>query len=192
MTRVVADAREARDAELDATAMKYDKKLQALEDRAQQKAARLGLIRDDSDARKREELLSGGESLYRMMQGSFYNTFSRAGRLRRMTAFSERHVGVLQQELLDLADKLEAAEADMKDALTKVKEKWDRSTRQTQEIPVTPYKKDMSMILFGVGWVPYWDMLINGQPVILPASSSGLSLAQDPSLTKGGGGARYY
>jgi hypothetical protein len=32
--------------------------------------------------------------------------------------------------------------------------------------------------VFGLAWVPYWDVLINGEPAILPASVSALSEAQ--------------
>lgn len=192
ISRVQAAARDGRDAELDATAHKFDKRLQDLEDRAQLKSMKLEASRSESEGRKREEMLSGGESIWRLMKGNTYMTLSRAGRLRRMTSSSEDRVGIVQQELMEIADRLERTEGEMEAALQQVKEKWSRAVQQIQEVPITPLKKDINFILFGIGWVPYWDTEINGQSLILPASSSGLTQAQDPSLTRGSGGARYY
>ncbi len=180
--RVQAAARDLRDAELDKVAERYEKKLVDLEDRAQQMALRLESERDEYEARKQEELLSAGESVVRLMKGNVYRTVSQMGRLRRFSSQSEDMVGIRQQQLLDLADRLEATEREMEQALEAVRQKWAAAARQIDEVPITPYKKDISFILFGIGWVPYWDVVINGASVILPASSSGLSAAQDPSV----------
>ena len=90
---------------------------------------------------------------------------------------------------MDIADMLEATEQEMEESLQAIDDKWRKALQDVQETPITPYKKDISFILFGIGWVPYWDVSINSTPAILPASSSGISQAQDPSLPSG---ARYY
>jgi hypothetical protein len=185
LARTQAAAREGRDAELDKTAAAYDKKIQRLEDKAETKALRLDSVRNESEARKREEMLAGGETIWRLMKGQSYQTLSRAGRLRRFTSQSEDRVGIHEQEMMDIADRLEATEQEMKETLQAIDDKWRTALQDVQEMPITPYKKDISFILFGIGWVPYWDVSINGTPTILPASSSGISQAQDPSLPSG-------
>jgi hypothetical protein len=189
LARLQSAAREGRDAELEKNAAAYDKKLQRLEDKAQTKSLRLDSERNETEARKREELLAGGETVWRLMKGRSYQTLSRAGRLRRFTTQAEDRVGIYEQELIDIADTLEATEQEMQETLQAIDDKWRKALQDVQETPITPYKKDISFILFGIGWVPYWDVSINGTPTILPASSSGISSAQDPSL---GSGARYY
>jgi hypothetical protein len=192
IAQVQAAARQARDAELDTTAQKFDKRLMQLEEKANIKALRLQSEREEHQGRKQEELLAGGETVWRLMKGNAYQTLSRAGRLRRMTSQSQDRSQLMEQELTDIANRLEQTEREMEDALHLVKEKWANSVQRIEEIPITPFKKDISFILFGIGWVPYWDTDINGQPVILPASSSGLSQAQDPSLSGYGNNVRYY
>jgi hypothetical protein len=38
-----------------------------------------------------------------------------------------------------------------------------------EEYVLTPFKKDISVDIFGIGWSPHWYMEIGGQPVLLPA-----------------------
>lgn len=191
VSRLQGAARDARDNELDTVAQKYDKRLSDLEGKAQIKSLRLESQRSELEGRKREELLSGGESVWRLMKGNTYRTLSRAGELRRIVGQAGDRVGIMEQELMEIADRLERTEREMEDSLNVVKEKWTQALQRIEEIPVIPLKKDISFILFGIGWVPYWDVELNGQSLILPASSSGLTQAQDPSLASGGG-ARYY
>jgi hypothetical protein len=66
----------------------------------------------------------------------------------------------------------------MEQALQAAQDKWVGVVQQIEEVRVAPFKKDITPTLFGVGWVPYWDVAINGAAVILPATSSGLTAAQ--------------
>ncbi len=180
VVRLRAAAREGRDAEVDKVADRYEKKLAQLETKAQQTAMRLEAERDEHEARKREELLTAGESVYRLMKGNVYRTVSQMGRMRRYSSQSEDQISMKEQTLLDIADKLEATEQQMEEALRQVQDKWADALQQIDEVRINPLKKDITMILFGIGWVPYWDVMVNGAPMILPASSSGLSSAQEP------------
>ena len=186
-SQVHAAARQARDEELDTVASKFDKQLDRLEEQARVKSMRLESAKEDLGGRKREELLSGAESAYRLFKGNAYRTVSRVAQLRRTTANAEEGIELKEYELLEIADKLDETEYEMESALRVVDDKWRDAVAQIDEIPVTPYKKDISMVLYGIGWVPYWDISINGQQLMLPASSSGLSQAQDDSV-----GQEYY
>jgi hypothetical protein len=185
--RAQAVARQARDEEVDKVAARYDQKLATLEDRARKKSMRLDDRRDEHDARKLEEMISAGESIMQLMKGRSYYTLSRTSRMRRYTSSSENRLELAEQELTEIADGLQQTEYEMEQALQAVQDKWADAVRQIEEVRVSPYKKDINMVLFGIGWVPYWDTAINNAQVILPASSSGLSYAQDPNV---GGG--YY
>ncbi len=188
VARVRQAAREARDAELDALTDKYQRKLQALEDRYQTKAMRLDSHRAEVEGRRQEELVTGAEAVMRLMKGSVYNTISKSSRLRRMTSQSEDRQQLMEQELADITEQMETYENELRDRLAELAEKWKDIANQIVEVPIAPLKKDISFVLFGIGWVPYWDVVVNGSPLILPASSSGLTQAQDP----GSGGGGYY
>jgi hypothetical protein len=178
IARVQNAAREAREVEIEAITEKYDKQLEVLEEKARVKAMKLDSQRENLEARKREELLTGAESVWRLMKGNAYRTISRAGELRRFVGKDEDRVDIMQEELLDLADRLDALEQEMTDKLYAIQDKWANAAREVEEIPVTSLKKDITFIVFGIGWVPYWDVELDGAPAILPASTSGLSEAQ--------------
>jgi hypothetical protein len=197
-SRVHSLAREGRDEEVDKVAARYDSKLAALEDRARKRSMRLEQERQELGARKSEEMLGGAETVMRLFGGRrSYYALSRTSRLRRYANMSESQVGIMEQDVQDILDQMDQTEQEMQNALQTVQDKWADITQQIEEVRVTPYKKDINMMVFGVGWVPYWDVQINNSPVILPASSSGLSVVQDPNIDEGffynqTGGGGYY
>lgn len=177
-SRVQSEARQRRDAEIDEVAAKYDTKLDRIEDQIRKKQSRLESEREELQARKQEELLTMGETVYRLMKGSAYQTISRAGRLRRYTNQSGERIELMEDDVAGLLDDLDQTEYQMQGALQKVQEKWEKAVQKIEEVPVTPYKKDITTVLFGIGWVPYWDVVLNNNTMILPASSSGLASMQ--------------
>ena len=54
-------------------------------------------------------------------------------------------------------------QADQKEALDEVNERWEEIASQMSEIKVTPYKKDIQVELFGVAWFPYYIAQIGEQ-----------------------------
>jgi hypothetical protein len=173
-----AIAREKRDEEVDNIASKYDKRLASLEARARKKDMRLAAERDELEARKREEILSAGESLMHLMRGRSFYTLSRTSRMRRYTSTSEDQAALYETELESIRAEFEAVEREMQASLQAVQDKWGTAAAQVEEVEIAPYKKNITLILFGLAWVPYWDVVINGEPAVLPASWSALSEAQ--------------
>jgi hypothetical protein len=187
VSRLQAVARDKRDTEVDAIAMRYDKKLSTLETRWQQQKGRVSAESDELRARKQEEMLTAGESLMQLMKGRAYYTLSRTSRMRRYTEQTQDQLQYKSKVLQDIEADFYRTEDEMQRAMQAVQDKWTNAVQNVEEIKITPYKKDISLMLFGIGWVPYWDIKINGQQTVLPASSSGLSQAQDPSI-----GTDYY
>ncbi len=185
--RVQAIARQQRDEEIDKVAARYDKRIATLEDRARKKMMQLQSEQDELGDRKREELISGAESLFQLLKGRAYYTLSRTSRLRRYTSQSEDQVSILEAGVGDILNQLDQAEREMETALKEVQDKWTSIVRSTNELVITPYKKDINLMLFGLGWVPYWDATVNGQTVMLPASSSGLTYQQGNGMGSYGG-----
>ena len=58
------------------------------------------------------------------------------------------------------------------EALDEVETKWQGILENVTEIAVTPYKKDILMELYGVGWLPYYSYQDGGKQVELAAFSS--------------------
>ncbi len=176
--RIQAICRQERDKEIDLVAGRYDSKLAQFEAKATTYQARVGQKEDELSARKQEELFSGGESVLGMFKGRSEHVLSRATRLRRYTTTAQDRKGIYEQQLDNIARQLDNTQHEMEQALQAVQDKWVNTVQQVQEVRVAPLKKDITPTLWGIGWVPYWDVVINGTSVILPASSSGLSTAQ--------------
>lgn len=178
VAKVQAVCRQERDKEVDQVAARFDTKLAQMEAKANTIQARREQKIDELSARKQEEMLSAGESLLGMVKGRSERVLSRATRLRRYANTTEDRLGVYDQQYENIARQYEATQAELEQSLQAVQDKWVNVVQQNQEVRVTPLKKDITPQLFGIGWVPYWDVSINGTAVILPASSSGLSQAQ--------------
>ena len=77
------------------------------------------------------------------------------------------------KESLDMIEQykkeIEDLERDRLQALAEVDEKWRAILESDSEIPVTPYKKDILMDLFGVAWLPYYLYDDGGKQVELAA-----------------------
>src|SRR5207244_1765908 len=150
LARLAASARDSREAEIEKVAAKYGKDLEKLEAKARLKAMKLDSQRTKVEGRKREELLSGAESVWRLMKGNTYRTISRAGELRREVTSDADRVDIMEEELMDLADQLEAAEDEIEAVLQEIQDRWAKSARDLEEIPVRPNKKDVSYIVYGI------------------------------------------
>jgi hypothetical protein len=127
-------------------------------------------------------MLTAGESLMQLMKGRAYYTLSRTSRMRRYTNSHEDRVGMMEQEMSEIAQQFEATEAEMEGALNEVQQKWSNAVRQVSEVRISPYKKDINPVLFGIGWVPYWYATVDGEARMLPATPSTLAYAQTPDL----------
>ncbi len=184
VARVQAVAREQRDQEVDKVAQRYDARLAALEDKYRKKTQMLESQQDMLEARKREEMLTAGESMMQLMKGRAYYTLSRTSRMRRYTNSNQDRVGSIERDLGQITEDFDATQQEMQQALQAVQDKWVNVVQQIDEVRISPLKKDINVMLFGIGWVPYWDVVINSAPVVVPASTSGLAYAQ--STEQGG------
>ncbi|MBC8098298.1 MAG: hypothetical protein H7Y11_02545, partial [Armatimonadetes bacterium] len=68
----------------------------------------------------------------------------------------------MEQQMADL-------EAEFEAVMQKTDERWAQIAAQTQEYTIAPFKKDITLELFGLGWSPYWVLVVNGQAALLPA-----------------------
>ncbi|GAB4510912.1 MAG: hypothetical protein OHK0046_08280 [Anaerolineae bacterium] len=162
-------AREQRDAELDKLSQKYGTLMGKLEEKLRKEEQELRAEQKELRDRKREELFTTGEALHGLWQGRTAYTLSRMSRAtlyRRQTAEDIRES---EESLTQVEQEIQAAERQFEQELAAVNDKWARITTQNQEYLVSPYKKDIQLELFGVGWVPSWLAVVNGQPVVVSA-----------------------
>jgi hypothetical protein len=166
---VVQAAREQRDAELDKLSARYGSMMERLEEKLRRKELELRAEESEIRDRRREELYTTGEALLSLWRGRTNYTLSRmsrATRYRRQTKEdlheSRDFINEVERQMGDLEEEFEVA-------LQAVNDKWAKITTIVEEYLVSPYKKDIQLELFGIGWIPTWYANINGQTTLLDA-----------------------
>lgn len=160
-------ARERRDAEADALAVKYEKQMDLLEDKLQREINDLSAQKKEVADLKREELFTRGESLLNLFRGRTTYTLSRSSRVTRYRRQGEEALSSSEKTIVDLENKLESLQQQFQADVQASTDKWAKVAVDVQAYTITPYKKDIQIELFGVGWIPYYFTTINGQPLLL-------------------------
>jgi len=169
--QAVQMAREQRDAEVEKLTAKYSTAVERLRLQLERKAQRLESEKRELDDLRREELFTTGEAVLGLLKGRTAFTLSR---MSRVSGFKERSKGeaqMAQLEMRQLENEIERLQEEFQRALDQVNEKWAKAATTVQDYIITPYKKDISIDAFGVGWVPHWYAMINGQPVLMEAAA---------------------
>ena len=98
-------------------------------------------------------------------------TLSRSSRSARLTRHTREQLSESEQVIADLEDKMNELQDKFKSESQVVNEKWAKVAAQGQSYQIAPYKKDIQVEMFGVGWVPHYYVQVNGQPLLLLAYS---------------------
>lgn len=165
-------AREARDAEIDKTTQQYDKDLDKLDERLRKELRGLTYDKQVLDQLKREDLYTTGEAVLSLLKGRTTYTLSRMSRARRYKTQAQERAVSTEHAVADLEDQIDQKRQDLQRVLQGVNDKWAKIATSVEEVKLTPYKKDITLEIFGIGWVPAWYTVLNGQSVMLPAFSN--------------------
>jgi len=154
-------AREQRDAEVDKLRDKYEKKLDRLEERLSREELGLAEDRADYEGRKREELLSAGESVVGML-GIFGRRSSRglstAARKRRLTTKALADVKGSEEQIARLKAETDDMRREMEKEAEDVADQWADVAEDLETYAVKPRRSDVNVQLVSVAWTPYWEI----------------------------------
>ena len=168
-------ARAGRDAEAAKARARYDREMARIQEKLRREQQELAQDQLELEARKREELLSYGESALNLLtrrRPSYM--ISHVSRKRRLTEQaeadvkeSEETIRVLQQQLEDLAAKWEEeAEA--------INDRWAATLEEIEEVEVAPRRSDVVVDYCGLAWLPFWEVESREEKrLLLPAFDSG-------------------
>ena len=160
--RAQQTAREKRDAEVEKMRLKYEAKLERLESKLSKQQADLAGDRAQYEARKREELLSAGESVVGML-GLFgrrksSSVISKAATKRRLTTKaatdireSESDIRMQEQEIANMRQEMQSeAEA--------IGRRWTSVVDKLEVYPIRPSRGSVVVELAALAWTPYWEI----------------------------------
>jgi hypothetical protein len=170
--RCEAAARELREEELEEERERFQKQVDRVEDKLRREKRELDEDEIDLTARKREEMLSGAESVLNLISGRRSSAMlSSASRRRRMTQKAKADV----EESLDVIEDLEQELRDLAEAWEELEEKitdrWAETLEEVEEVQIAPRRRDVVVDFCGLAWVPMWEIETDrGQRLMLPAN----------------------
>ncbi len=167
---VQQSAREQRDAEMDKISAKYADQMEKLETGLYKKEQELRAEQSEIKERGREQLFTTGEALYSLWKGRANYTLSRMSRTSRYKQQAKEDIRESHEYIDRVEQEMESLQIEFEQVLKDINDKWVKIAADTQEYLISPYKKDIQMELFGIGWVPYWFTVINGQPSLIAAT----------------------
>jgi hypothetical protein len=154
-------AREERDAEVEKLRKKYQRQLDRLDTRLVREERELAEDQAEYDARKREELLSAGESVLGVL-GIFgrrsSTAVSKAARKRRMTTTAKADIEESEEEIVRLQEEIEEMRQEMEEEATAITEKWAATLDDIETYAVKPRRSDVQVEVVALAWAPYWEI----------------------------------
>ena len=153
--RVRLASREKRDAEVDALRRRYEGKIGTLENRLRKAEMTVQKKQADADARKREAMLSAGESVLGILLGGrgSRSGSSAAGRYRQSTA-ADMSAREAQEQARLLAEEIAGMKQELERETSAISSRWENSLQGIEEIRVKPKKSDIELQSFFLAWAP--------------------------------------
>ena len=150
----------------------FNRKLASIETKLKREERELEEGRSELSQRKMEEIGTHADTIIGLFSKR-KRSLSTSLTKRRMTQKAKADVEESQEAIEDYLEQLEELEAKMKEAMEEVKNRWAEKADQIEEIPLRPYKKDISINLFGIAWLPYYVLKNNDETVEIPGYTKG-------------------
>ncbi|MEA3342435.1 MAG: DUF87 domain-containing protein [Chloroflexota bacterium] len=169
--RCEKEARRELDAELKKARGRAEKKMERVQKKLRREQRELTEDQAEVEARKREELLSLGESAFNLLRGRRSSSvISRAGRKRRMSRRAQADVEESEAEIEDMEGQLEDLKAQWEEQAAEISDLWADKLEDLDEFEVKPRRADVTVEFCGLAWAPAWQVTLeNGRRVELPA-----------------------
>ncbi|MCJ7717857.1 MAG: hypothetical protein MUO54_15240, partial [Anaerolineales bacterium] len=148
-----------------------DKKLDVIQDRLLREERELEEDKAEHSQRKLEEVGTLAENLLSLIAGR-QRRMTTSLTKRRMTTKAKADVKESLEMIDQYAKDIEDLERERINELNEVEQHWQEVLKGVTEIPIPPYKKDILVELFGVGWFPFYTFEDQGREIELAAFSN--------------------
>jgi hypothetical protein len=159
-------AGQARDDEAEEIKERYKARFEQLLAKMQREKRELEEDQVEYGARKREEFFSGAETVLDFFTGrKMRRGVSTASRKRRLTEQAKADIEESEKTIDDLEDRIDEVGADLKRELDDLTARWAALIDRVQQEEVRPRRTDVRVNLFGLAWLPGWEITVPGQPI---------------------------
>ncbi len=163
-------AREVRDAEQDRVTAAMDKALDKLEDKRKKKQAELQKEQTRVDSGSQQQFTAVAEGVLGLLSGRrSTSALSKIGRATGRKSELQAAVQETEAELLAIDEEIAALRAEYDKQLAEVQARADVAIEGIKPYTITPLKKDIQVVVFGLGWVPAWSFTADGRFELAPA-----------------------
>ena len=163
-------ARTGRDAEMAKATTALDRQIKTLQDKISREERELKMDETDFSQRKGEELATHAENVLGLFGGRrSTRRLSSSLSKHRMTEQAKEDVQESEDSLKQYHQDLVQLETSRQQILDSAGSQWGEVVNNITEIPVLPKKTDIYVNLFGVAWLPYYQVKSGDQLVEIPA-----------------------
>jgi hypothetical protein len=152
-------AREKRDEDVDKLDQRYATRLRTLQDRLRRSQSTVAMKQADADARKREVVVSAGESVLGLFLGR------RSIRSASTTLSKYRQKAAAEMRAQEAAESAEALQKDIAQIQSELQQetaaittRWDEVTSAFEEVSVRPNRSDIDVDRIALAWAPNWQI----------------------------------
>jgi predicted transcriptional regulator len=161
------EAREKRDAEIKKLKTKYKTKIERVQKKLSREKRELTEDEADFSQRKLEELGTHAENLLGLFGGSRRRVSSSLTK-RRMTSKAKADVEESKDAIEELENDLAELAEEIENLIDEIEDNWGEVAGDISQLPVSPLKKDIHVDLFGVAWMPFHNVEVDGKNEQLP------------------------
>jgi hypothetical protein len=147
-----------REAEIKKIRAAYEKKMDSVEKKLEREERELREDKADLSSRKQEEAGTHLETILGLFGGRRRSLSSSLSK-RRMTSKARADVEESEEAIAEYEEQLEELKVEQAEAVTEIEEKWAEIAADVTE----PFKKDVTVELFGVAWFPYHVVEADGR-----------------------------
>jgi hypothetical protein len=147
----------------------YEKQFDQVETKLRKQVRGLEADRKQLSTARNEELFTTGEAALSLLRGRTTYTLSRVSRARRYKGYIEEGVNEAEAMISELELQLDELQSRMEQDLAALNARWGERASAIEEYRITPFKKDIYLGVFGIGWKPHWLVMVNGQPQMIAA-----------------------
>ena len=148
---------------IDEVRKKYEKKIDRIQNRIERKEVDREGHKMDASARKREEYLSGAETVLSWVIGRrSMRGLSTASRKRRMRRMAEERIKKADEIIKDFKEDLKQLKQELEEEIDALEDKFDDALEEIRPIEIKVKKKDITIHSFGLLWIPVLKVVISG------------------------------
>jgi hypothetical protein len=160
-----------KEAALATERQKFEQRMERIEAKVRKEEMELYQDKEMLSERKREELLSGAESVLSLVSKRRHTLrpLSTTSRQRRYVKQAQAEVEESEEALRLYEEETKQLEAAWQAAARQIIQKWEATLNGIREVVVRANRADIEVRFCGLAWFPFWEVLAGNDAILLPA-----------------------